>query len=42
MTINDPRETRAMFGSVTIEPVELTYRIGGAPTLGQELIVSGP
>ncbi len=41
LTINDLPETRALFEGFQIEPVQLTYRISGAPTVGRELIVMG-
>lgn len=41
LTINDRPETREIFAQFEIEPVELTYRISGAPTLGKELIITG-
>jgi DNA adenine methylase len=40
LTINDRPETRALYaGRFAVEPVELTYRRAGPPTVGRELIV---
>lgn len=41
LTINDRRETRAMFAAFHIEPVSVTYRLSGAATEGRELIIRG-
>ena len=42
MTINDRPETRKMFAEFTIEPVDLIYRLSGAPTPAKELVISSP
>jgi DNA adenine methylase len=42
LSINDTPEIRALFGGFKAAPVDLTYRISGAPTAAKELIVSGP
>jgi DNA adenine methylase len=40
LSINDRPEVRDIFAAFRMEPVELTYRIGGAPTPARELIIS--
>jgi DNA adenine methylase len=40
LSINDTPEIRAMFGRFKSAPVDLTYRISGAPTAAKELIVT--
>lgn len=40
LSINDRPEVRALFGRFQIEPVELFYRLSGAPTEARELIIS--
>ncbi len=40
LSLSDRPQTHALFG-LAIESVELTYRGGGAPTLGWEPIVMG-
>ncbi|MFN7128950.1 MAG: DNA adenine methylase [Brevundimonas sp.] len=43
LTINDVPATRELFSgpAFSIEPVDLTYRISGAPTQAHELIITG-
>lgn len=41
LSINDRPETRAIFGRFELAPVDLTYRISGAPTAAKELIITG-
>lgn len=41
LSINDTPETRALFGRFDAAPVDLIYRISGAPTAAKELIVTG-
>ena len=41
LSINDTPEVRAIFGSFTIEPVDVTYRVSGLPTKARELIITG-
>lgn len=41
LSINDTPEIRSIFAPFTIEPVEVSYRISGAPTAARELIVTG-
>jgi len=42
LSINDRPEIRAIFAGMTIEPVELSYRVSGKVTPARELIISGP
>lgn len=42
LSINDRPEIRAIFAGMTIEPVELSYRVSGRVTEGKELIITGP
>jgi DNA adenine methylase len=42
LSINDVPAVRAIFAGFTIEPVELTYSVGGNATRARELIISGP
>lgn len=42
MSINDVPAIREIFAWATVEPVELSYRVSGAVTLGRELILSPP
>lgn len=42
MTINDRSETRRMFADFKVEPVDLIYRLSGAPTAAKELVISSP
>jgi len=41
LSINDVPEIRAIFARFRIEPVELSYRLSGKPTLAKELIITG-
>ena len=42
LSINDRPEVRAIFGSFELEPVGLTYTVGGgAPVQARELIITG-
>lgn len=40
LSLNDVPEVREIFSWATIEPVELTYRLSGRPTLGREVIIT--
>jgi DNA adenine methylase len=41
MSINDRPEIREIFAGFAIEPVEVTYRVGGHPAKARELIITG-
>jgi DNA adenine methylase len=41
LSINDRPEIRAIFAGFAVDEVEVTYRLGGAPTQARELIISG-
>jgi DNA adenine methylase len=41
LSINDTPEVRRVFNRFDLEPVELSYRLSGAPTAARELIVRG-
>ncbi|MGI8839776.1 MAG: DNA adenine methylase [Caulobacteraceae bacterium] len=42
LTLGDHPRIRAIFARFDIEPVTLTYRLSGPPTVGRELIITGP
>jgi len=42
LTLGDHPRIRAIFARFDIEPVTLTYRLSGPPTVGRERIITGP